>query len=357
VADGLVPSGRGRALFEWSDAWVFAALSGAADAAGQVDFSRLVAVADMLNHAIVTADEVRRALDKLHAAGLVEVMEGRVTVTPLATRLRRKLAGARGGAFTVVDSALGMLNSPRTSLPLVETMPDTAFITEDLMQEAHRRYVQAIGRDALASRAPNAGSEDARAVAARERDRASALARSDTPAALGAARDIRDPWYCAQALAWVARYAPDGDVEAIAAESLRWSRRCPDAYQRVAAAAWPLRALVERGSLALARARLAPLLDEERDVEPPSSRSEALLLLFEACFDLGSDSREALARRLAAVHDASGHWRSRRNLREALSMLAAVEPQLASAVTASVTDERVLGRAATPGRTPRPFFW
>lgn len=350
-----------RLVFEWSDAWVFAASSGASDDAGQVDFSKLVAVADALNHAIVTADEVRRALDKLHASGLAEVRESRVTVTPLALRLHQKLATGRGGAFTVVEHALKMLNSPRTALPVVEGAPDTTFVTEGFMRRAHAGYLRAV---AGAVRVPAAVSADVRtatrAAAARERERVATLARSDTPTALGAARDIRDPWYCAQALASVARHAPDAEVEPVAAESLNWCRQCPDAYQRVAAAAWPLRALVERGALVTARARLVAVLDEEGNVEPPSSRSEALFLLFQACFDLGADSREALIRKLTAAHVAAGGWRSQRNLGDALAMLAGTDPRLASEITASIGDERVrrrAERAASEHRTPRPFFW
>lgn len=114
-------------VFEWVDAWVFAALRGADDESGQVDFSRLIAAADVLNHTIVTAHEVRRALAKLHASGLVEVRDARVTTTPLASALREQIAGRRGGAFSIVDNALGVLNSRRTRLPVVKTTADTAF--------------------------------------------------------------------------------------------------------------------------------------------------------------------------------------------------------------------------------------
>ena len=127
-------------VFDWPDARIFAALRGAGDHAGRIDFAKLVAVADALNHAIVTAEEVRRALAKLHRAGLVEVADGRVATTPLATTLHEKVAGQRGGAFSIVDNALGLLNSPRTRLPVVGTTPDTAFVTEAFMERAYERY-------------------------------------------------------------------------------------------------------------------------------------------------------------------------------------------------------------------------
>jgi hypothetical protein len=197
--------------------------------------------------------------------------------------------------------------------------------------------------------------------ATQARDRAAALAKSDTPAALQAARKVSDPWYRAQALAWVARFAPDRDVERIAAESLEACRECEDLYQRLAPPPWPLRALAERGAFRTARSVLNPLLKEELNVQPSSSRSEALFLLFQACLDLDSDSREVLIQKLAAAHHASGHWRSRRNLIDALSMLIDRDPRLAAEVIGSLADERVRRKAeaftSPDRRRPRPFFW
>jgi hypothetical protein len=343
-----------RPVFEWSDAWVFASLRGAADEEGQIDFARLIGVADMLNHAIVTAEEVRRALAKLHMSGLVEVFGARVTTTALAETLHEKIGGMRGGAFAIVDHALRLLNAPGTRLPVVASTPDTTFVTEGFMTEAYERYLPKTTVERVA------GSEaQARLASTQGREQAIVLARSDTPAALRAAREIRDPWYRAQTLAAVARWAPDGEVEAIAAESLNACRECGEGYQRVAAGAWPLRALVERGALGIARAGLAPLLDDAATIQPAASRSEALFLLFQACFDLDANVRKDLLGRLVAAHDAAGHWRSRRNLASALAMLGATEPALVRSVADSLADDRVRRRVERPGadrEKPRPFF-
>lgn len=348
-------------VFAWSDAWVFAALRGASDDAGDVDFSKLIAVADMLNHAIVTAEEVRQALTRLHGSGLVEVIGSRVTSTSLATTLHEKIAGARGGLFSIVENALRVLNSPRTGLPVVPGAPDTAFVTDDFMKEAYDRYLGRFrGGTGMKPLAPVSEETARLAAAAEERERAILLATTDTPGALRAAREVCDPWYRVQALAWVARFAPEAEFESIAIEALDVRRQCADWYQRVAAAAWPLRALVERGALVTARAGLAPLLDEEARVQVPVSRSEALFLLFQACFDLDAGSRDVLVRRLAAAHDVAGHWRSRRNIVDALSMLGGWEPRLVREVAESLADERVRRRIDGPrsqaDRTPRPFF-
>jgi hypothetical protein len=197
--------------------------------------------------------------------------------------------------------------------------------------------------------------------ASRARDRAAELAKSDSPTALREARGIEHPWYRAQALAYVARFAPEKEIDGIVAEALGACAQCADAYQHLAAAAWPLCALVERGAFDRARAALADLPRREAEVQPASSRSEALFLLFQACFDLDSATREALLQKLVAAHAEARHWRSRRNLIDAVMMLNARDPELAARIASSIDDVRVRRKAEESFRAnarmrPRPFF-
>jgi hypothetical protein len=197
--------------------------------------------------------------------------------------------------------------------------------------------------------------------ASQGRDRAAALAKFDASAALREAREVSDPRYRAQALAYVARFAPESEIEPIAEEAFDACRRCPDPYQQAASAAWPLCALVERGAVGRAREALAVVLAEPQRIEPASSRSEALFLLFQACFALGAQSREALARRLVAAHREARHWRSRRNLIDALVMLDGSARGLAAELAASAGDESVRKKVeesqrANVRRRPRAFF-
>ena len=80
-----------------------------------------------------------------------------------------------------------------------------------------------------------------------ERSAVTSLVHTDIVDAERRACGIGDPWYRAQALAWVARYAPDADVERVARLSLEAAAECDDAYRQTAAAAWVVRALLERG--------------------------------------------------------------------------------------------------------------
>ena len=86
--------------------------------------------------------------------------------------------------------------------------------------------------------------------ASQERDRAVQAARADFPTALQRARGVSEAWYRAQALAWVARFAPEADVERVASEAFKAASAAKDAYQQVASSAWRVRALPVRNPTA-----------------------------------------------------------------------------------------------------------
>src|SRR3954469_17904349 len=124
------------------------------------------------------------------------------------------------------------------------------------------------------------------------RDQVTRLAPADPEGAAEVARSIEEPWFRAQALAWAARFAADDRVVPLAEESLRSSYAEIDPYRTVATGAWPVRALVERGHSDKARSTLDSLLLLAPQVEPPTSRVEALFLVWQAIFPLDADARD-----------------------------------------------------------------
>lgn len=149
-----------------------------------------------------------------------------------------------------------------------------------------------------------------------KRDHAASLAKSRPEQALTSARAIKDPWYRAQALAWVARYSTSKSGS-IAKESLKAARECDDPYKSVAVRAWIIAALAEAGNSIEARRLLSGALSEISAVSPAASKAEALLLLLQAATRVGPKERGAVhdAMRSACGHDA--HWRAKRALRHA----------------------------------------
>lgn len=195
---------------------------------------------------------------------------------------------------------------------------------------------------------------------AKSRDDAVALVHSDIVLAEAAAVAVEDPWYRAQALAWVARYAPDDDVMRVARLALAAASDCEDAYRQAGASAWVLRALMERDRRDEALAMLEMVLPSVPRITPPSSRAEALFLLLQAVFDSTEEIRRSLLFALASVYDEDAHWRIERNYRAALVMMQTVDPEFAQRMAQGRDEEqrRRLERAlAGAAHEPRAFFW
>lgn len=193
------------------------------------------------------------------------------------------------------------------------------------------------------------------------RDRVTRLATSDTGAALAAAANIDDPMYACQALAAVARFAPDDQFPAVVERAFNAGRRAEDPYQVVASAAWPLRALVERSHADRLRSILPGLLSLAARIENPGSRCEALLLVYQAVFPAGRKWWLCVLRDLVGCAGAAAHWRAGRAIRDAVLMAANEDVEVARDFVRRVGNDRVraqiergLDRAQV--MSPREFF-
>lgn len=180
---------------------------------------------------------------------------------------------------------------------------------------------------------------------------------------LAAARAHSDPWFRAQALAHLARYAPDQDsLERLFRESLEAARACDEPYKRVAVAAWPVRAAVERG-LVLPTGLVHRLLQEADRIEQPSSRVEALELLWQGIFPLGPAGRARVESAFVEACFTADTWRAPRALVCFLQVLVTREPERARALLERMPPGRSRRRAerllplARPEWSVREFFW
>jgi len=192
-----------------------------------------------------------------------------------------------------------------------------------------------------------------------QRNRVFAIAREAPPKAYELARSIKHPWYACQALACVGRFWPHRDFEKIVAESIQVGSLQEDPYD-AAAAAWPVRALMERDLYPQAETTLISALHTCRSISHPSGHAEATFLLFQAVkpFDLPLWITPLDA--LACPENRRSHWRQKRNLRDAMAMLrqgdieemqaSGAEKQTIQLATAFLSnpDHRIA--------IPRPFF-
>ena len=145
-----------------------------------------------------------------------------------------------------------------------------------------------------------------------DRNLACRTAPGDPQRALEFARRIPDEWFRAQALACVARHASEKLVEQLAEESLRSAREAGEPYRIVAVSAWPIRALIERKRTQAANRALLAVLELVPQVQPVSSRAEALMLLWEAVFPAGKEFRDVTWGSITRHCDPDAHWRAAR---------------------------------------------
>lgn len=158
-------------------------------------------------------------------------------------------------------------------------------------------------------------------TATRQCDQVISLVKSDPKKALTIARNVADPWYRTQALAWVARFT-NGAPLLIAAEAAAASQECNDAYKRSAVRAWEIAALAERDYKRDARASLSSALSSSQSVQPAASQSEALFLPFQAAHIISAADAREVHKVLQAYCPADKHWRCKRALRDATAILA-----------------------------------
>lgn len=152
----------------------------------------------------------------------------------------------------------------------------------------------------------------------RYRDQVAQLAKTDTDKAVEIAKKINDPWFEAQAWSHIARYAEK--PLPFARKAAKAASKTKDDYQRSAVRAWEIVALAERQLYLQARKSLTEAVELAVSATPIGSRAESLILLFQAAFKVSNEDAVKVGEALSAFCD-STHWRSKRALNYAASML------------------------------------
>ena len=195
-----------------------------------------------------------------------------------------------------------------------------------------------------------------------QRQLAHRLSGTEPDKALAVAREIKDAWFRCQALSQVARYWPHGDYDRLLKEALAAANSQDDVFKQVTVSAWPVRAYVERGSPSLAKSILEKCGAAATSIENMGSRSEALFMVFQAAKPGAADLWKPAFWALVKATEPALAWRQRRNIRDALAMVAGDDPRLVQTALGKLTDEKTvfaIKRDIEKGRRaqPRPFFW
>jgi hypothetical protein len=194
------------------------------------------------------------------------------------------------------------------------------------------------------------------------RDHVCTLAPADWAKAVVCAERIHDPWCACQAFAWCGRFAPPPDSAKLIDRAFRLAEAGKDVYQRLAASAWPLRALVELGFHDQAERESGRVAGLASEAKPPSSRSEACYLVFQAvAIAKGDLGRKALRWLLSACQPIE-HWRQEVAARYAIIEAVSIGLYDQDDALLLVQDMRlrnnIVSRLARgEAFEPRSFFW
>jgi hypothetical protein len=160
----------------------------------------------------------------------------------------------------------------------------------------------------------------------------------------------------------VGRYWPNRGFTEILQEAADLAAFSDNPYSAVACVAWPVRALLERGSAEAANAIIRRAIPTAQTIENQGGRSEALLLLLHAVLPYEDRQWRPVLDELIKASEPVRSWRQPRNFQFAWRLIWAKDPELTSELTVLISD-RTLRKVAEKvvetglGGLPRPFFW
>lgn len=201
-------------------------------------------------------------------------------------------------------------------------------------------------------------------TATAQRTLASRLASDQPERALSVARGIEAPWFRCQALSEVARYWPDQKYDHILTEAVRAADMQDEVYKQDAVSAWPIRAYLERNNVGPARVLLTKYIRASASIANMGSRSEALLLVFEAAKPFADSLWQPVFDALVAASEPSLSWRQGRALKYAAEMSVSDNRKLLQQAMQRLSDEKHLAALRSllhserrAQSLPRSFFW
>jgi len=130
--------------FCWSDSWVFTALYYSNRHNKNIDFKNLLAAGDVLNHAILTIEEIKNAFMKLQERGIIFISKDNFEFTDCGKELIQKIEKVKGGLFSRIDISLKKLNSSRNKFGFSKNINNCEFITDGLIDKSYNDYMKSI---------------------------------------------------------------------------------------------------------------------------------------------------------------------------------------------------------------------
>jgi len=153
------------------------------------------------------------------------------------------------------------------------------------------------------------------------RDKITKLAQVNVRDAYALIKQIRQPWFKAQALAAIVRYSDNINVLKVSKETRKVAYECDDDYKQSAVRAWEIVALAECGFKKESTKSLNEAVDLASKIEPLSSRCESLFQLFQASCHVDMKVAKKLYERMQSLCPIEEHWRAKRAIKNANEIL------------------------------------
>lgn len=145
------------------------------------------------------------------------------------------------------------------------------------------------------------------------------------------AESIEDPWFQIQAYAAIASVCPENELKTYVARVEKVARGADDAF-KTGALAWFIPVCLERGCKKDADRLAQVVVARASEIEPASSRAEALSMVWRALFPSDSAMVSRVLAALVEVGTAFDNWRGQRALRDVVTKLAPVDLEAARTV-------------------------
>lgn len=149
----------------------------------------------------------------------------------------------------------------------------------------------------------------------KQRDHVAQISKSNNDEAYRQSKQIIDPWFRVQALAYVARYSKDKTIK-YSNEAIKIAKNCDDDYKRVAVLTWVIAALAETKNIKQANDLLSIALIDVKNISPISSKAEAMLLLLHVAFKVGEIGVTKVYKAMSVAFSVDDHWRCKRAIKE-----------------------------------------
>ena len=140
-----VPIAKNKCEYNWSDAWLLLAIVYAGS--GGANLQKIVAIGDVIEHAIFNADELESGLARLTSGGYIKEHKGVFAATSKVMKAYAKTTSPRRRIYKELEDMQELIGaaSPSSEQPQTNNLKYPRF-SKKSYQQAVNRYIEGFGK-------------------------------------------------------------------------------------------------------------------------------------------------------------------------------------------------------------------